>query len=163
MLLATLFFRPADDYDQVCVFDCRFADGLVPGTFTDKECEEMGGAPQYGSGKSAAQLAADLVYKSLVCALCSLPATALLDQAFRRTQRLTNARLAKRGSGTAEVTLMVGAAIRHALQLNDLRSAWWEWTQVLELLRVQHLQQRLTSSRLLRLVCDTDVDMLEQV
>ena len=46
MLLATLFFRPNDNYDAVCVYDCQFADDLIPGTYTDKECEEMGGEPQ---------------------------------------------------------------------------------------------------------------------
>ena len=150
MLLATLFFRPTDNYDNVCVYDCQFADDIIPGTYTEKECEEMGGAPQYGSGKSSRALIIDLVYKSLVTAVCSLPATVFLDQAFWRCQRLTNAHLAAQGPASAECKLMVSAAMRYILHMNDLTKAWFEWVQVLELMRISRIQRRLTQNRLLR-------------
>ena len=151
MLLATLFFRPNDNYDNVCVYDCQFADDLIPGTYTENECEEMGGEPQLGSGKSTKDLITDLVYKSLICAVCSLPATVFLDQAFWRTQKLTNAHLARQGEPTQTQRLAVSAVVRYLVDINDLKSAWYEWMMVREMMLVDDIRAKLTGSRLLRL------------
>ena len=157
MLLATLFFRPNNNYDDVCVYDCQFADDLIPGTYTDHECKDMGGEPQYGSGKSTSELVADLVYKSLICAVCATPATIFLDQAFWRTQRVTNAHLSRQGKPTAEQRLVVSAVVSFLVDINDLKSAWYEWVQALALMRVEAVRTKLTNSRLLRLAANQEL------
>ena len=109
--------------DQVCVFDCLFADDIIPGTHTEAECTRMGGEPQRGSGKSGTSVLIDLLYKSAVCAIGALPATVFLDQSFWRTQALTNARTAHEDVAARGVRLAATAALHYAADMCDVRSA----------------------------------------